>query len=278
MKTVIGEHLPQPLAYVAVSSTVNGDAPRREYSRLALALLATITLHAAMVAWLVTQTTEYTPLNLVTPQESASIQASLIEYSEPPQAPAPAVPTPVLTADRGEREVAKTDSKPQQPERRIAPAKPASPAPQPTVKKARPVKPAPPRPPAPAAVNTPSPGPTPSHGQSQTAAAGADSGRMMQSNSSAQPKNVSAIGCAVPQPDYPRRARRLKQEGEVLVRLVVNPQGELTRYEIARSSGVEALDQAALAAVQKTRCSPYVENGRAIAVMTLQPVNFRLAR
>ena len=100
----------------------------------------------------------------------------------------------------------------------------------------------------------------------------------MQSNSSAQPKNVAAIGCAVPQPDYPRRAQRLKQEGEVLVRLVINPQGQLTRYEIARGSGFDVLDQAALAAVQKIRCTPYIENGQPIAVMTLQPVSFRLGR
>ena len=34
----------------------------------------------------------------------------------------------------------------------------------------------------------------------------------------------------------------------------------------------------ALAAVAQARCTPYRENGQAITVMTLQPVNFRLDR
>ncbi|GEM_PF-254794 len=277
-KTLIGEHFPQPLAYAAVNPATPPRAARHDYSGPALALLSVIALHAVMAAWLVTRTTEYTPLNLVTPQESASIQASLVEFSEPPPAPAPVAQPQVLTADRGEREVAKSESKPPEAEQKPAPARPVAPAPVRKVKKAPPVKPVVSKPAPPQPVRTPPPGPATTSGHSPAPLAGSSSGRMMQSNSSAQPKNVSAIGCAVPEPDYPRRARRLKQEGEVLVRLVVNPQGLLTRYEIARSSGVEALDQAALAAVQKTRCSPYVENGQAITVMTLQPVNFRLAR
>nr|WP_228729495.1 MULTISPECIES: energy transducer TonB [Pectobacterium] len=98
----------------------------------------------------------------------------------------------------------------------------------------------------------------------------------MQNSPGAQPKQVASVGCVVPQPDYPRRAKRLQQEGNVLVRLVISPEGRLIRHDIARSSGYDALDQAAIEAVAQARCTPYRENGQAITVMTIQPVNFRL--
>lgn len=248
--------------------------------RAGLMFLVVAMLHASGAAWLITRTTEYTPLNLVTPQESTTMQASVVEFEPPP--PQVAEQTPVLTAERGEREVAPTLTKPVAPEAPPVAEKPVehTPPPKPIVKKPQVAKPVAQKPLA------PQPEPAPAPAQSATTAsttpgapiAGSSSGRLMQSNSSAQPKNVAAIGCAVPQPEYPRRAQRLKQEGEVLVRLVINPQGQLTRYEIARSSGFDVLDQAALAAVQKIRCTPYIENGQPIAVMTLQPVSFRLGR
>ena len=246
---------------------------------VALTFLAVLMAHAFAAAWLVTQTTEYTPLNLVTPQESATLQASVVEYSEPP--PQAVEQPPVLTADRGQRVVEQVTEPTPEPPPVPAEVKPVVPPPAPKpvmIKKPLP-KPRVPKPVAKPQMPPPEAhtGSATSSSASESTLAGARAGRMMQNNSSAQPKNVDSIGCAVPEPDYPRRAQRLKQEGEVLVKLVINPQGQLTRYEIARSSGVDALDQAALAAVQKIRCTPYLQDGQPITVMTLQPVNFRLA-
>ena len=249
--------------------------------RVALIFLAIVIAHLLAIEWLVTRTTEYTPLNLVTPQESTTIQASVVEYSEPPAQVVEQ--TPVLTADSGDREVQQVVNQPPAPETPSVAKKTViqTPPPKLVVKKTPEAKPVAHKP-VTAKVPTAKPQPaapevtTSSPGQG-VPIAGSSAGRMMQNSSSAQPKNVASIGCTVPEPNYPRRAQRLKQQGEVLVRLVINPQGQLTRYEVARSSGFDALDQAALAAVQKIRCTPYIQDGQPIAVMTLQPVNFRLA-
>ncbi|EPN6935938.1 energy transducer TonB [Klebsiella variicola] len=276
LKAALLEGSRTPLALQPADVTVALPPGGGEKRRAVLAFLAVAALHVLAAGWLVTRTTEYTPLNLVTPQQSATVQATLVEYYEPPQE---VQQPPVMTAERGEREVAPVVPQPPVPSPPAPEVKPATVVPRvkPPVKKTPPPKPQPQ--PAQVAKAPPAAVPTQPSAAAEPGAAipGGSSGRMMQNNSSAQPKNVAAIGCAVPEPDYPRRAQRLKQEGEVLVRLVINAQGQLTRYEVARSSGFDALDEAALAAVQKIHCAPYLQDGQPIAVMTLQPVNFRLA-
>lgn len=95
---------------------------------------------------------------------------------------------------------------------------------------------------------------------------------------SAGAKDVQTVGCRVPAPDYPRQARRLKIEGNVLVTVLINAQGLVQSASVARSSGNEELDEAARRTVMSAACSPYIENGRAIAVRAAQPVSFRLTR
>jgi protein TonB len=94
----------------------------------------------------------------------------------------------------------------------------------------------------------------------------------------AGPKDVNTIGCRVPAPEYPRKAKRLQIEGETLIRLVVNAQGKVAEAEIARSAGNVDLDAAARQAVLGATCTPYIENGHAVAVRALQPVGFHLTR
>lgn len=50
---------------------------------------------------------------------------------------------------------------------------------------------------------------------------------------------------------YPRSAKRLKLEGKVFVHIVISSQGEIMSVRLARSSGHELLDKAAIAQVQK---------------------------
>ena len=253
---------------------------RGEMGKIALSFLTVALLHAGVAALLITRTTEYTPINLLNPAASVSIQATMVEAPEPEPIPEPSPEPPVLTSEQGEREIASV------PEKAIAEEQQTPPPPvkkevhQPPVKPV--VKPQPVRPKTtaerqPAARPAPEPSPSaPEATPGQLTLA--SKGNLMQNNPGAQPKQVASVGCVVPQPDYPRRAKRLQQEGDVLVRLVINPEGRLIRHDIARSSGYDALDQAAVEAVAQARCTPYRENGQAITVMTIQPVNFRLAR
>ncbi|MDX5627939.1 MULTISPECIES: energy transducer TonB [unclassified Brenneria] len=257
------------------------NTPRRgEGKKAVISFLAVLLLHTAAIALLITRTTEYTPLNLVNPAESVTIQAALVEEPEPEPVAEVTPEPPVLTSDQGEREIAPVvEQQPAPPEPLPPPVKREVKTPPKPQVKPRPVQPKTVTQPQPAArTERPSAPASTSPTTAAELAPGNSRGNMMENNPGAIPKNVASVGCAVPQPEYPRRARRLQQEGEVLIRLVIGPEGRLIRHEIARGSGYEALDQAAMSAVAQARCTPYRENGQAISVMTLQPVNFKLSR
>ncbi len=50
---------------------------------------------------------------------------------------------------------------------------------------------------------------------------------------------------------YPKRAKRLKREGQVSVGFIIDRSGQISQIEVARSSGTGSLDHAALTAVRK---------------------------
>ena len=56
-----------------------------------------------------------------------------------------------------------------------------------------------------------------------------------------------------PQPHYPIASRRLREEGEVLVRLCIDSSGEVEKAQIHKSSGYRNLDHSALSALSKWR-------------------------
>ena len=261
----------------SLSMTVAAPA-RGEMGKIALSFLTVALFHASVAALLITRTTEYTPINLLNPAASISIQATMVEAPEPESIPEPSPEPPVLTSEQGEREIAPVPEKPVVEKQQTPPPTVKKEVHQPPVKPV--VKPQPVRPkttaerqPAARPVSEPSSTTPEATPVPQTTAS---KGNLMQNSPGAQPKQVASVGCIVPQPDYPRRAKRLQQEGNVLVRLVISPEGRLIRHDIARSSGYDALDQAAIEAVAQARCTPYRENGQAITVMTIQPVNFRL--
>ncbi|GKW15927.1 hypothetical protein PEC301937_18760 [Pectobacterium carotovorum subsp. carotovorum] len=263
----------QPSRSVAMAVPVRG-----EMGKIALSFLTVALIHAGVAALLITRTTEYTPINLLNPAASISIQATMVEAPEPESIPEPSPEPPVLTSEQGEREIVPVPEKHVVEEQQTPPPPVKKEVHQPPVKPV--VKPQPVRPKTiaerqPAARSTPEPSPA-SPEATPGSLTTASKGNLMQNSPGAQPKQVASVGCVVPQPDYPRRAKRLQQEGNVLVRLVISPEGRLIRHDIARSSGYDALDQAAIDAVAQARCTPYRENGQAITVMTVQPVNFRL--
>lgn len=76
---------------------------------------------------------------------------------------------------------------------------------------------------------------------------------------------------------YPAAARRLRQEGNVLMRLELKPDGSLLQLEIAESSGYEVLDRAALDMVRRATPLPAFPVSMAREALTLTvPVVFSL--
>lgn len=109
------------------------------------------------------------------------------------------------------------------------------------------------------------------------AAAGGKNGKLsnVSADSSVPTRPVSVDSC--PEADYPLSARRRGQEGRVVVRMDVGPNGAVESAAVITSSGVTALDEAAMAASRNCRFSPAVREGVAIAGRIDQPFNFRFA-
>ncbi|HSH85283.1 MAG TPA: energy transducer TonB, partial [Guyparkeria sp.] len=77
-------------------------------------------------------------------------------------------------------------------------------------------------------------------------------------------------------PSYPRAAQRLRQEGEVLLRVMVDADGRPIDWSVARSSGHARLDRAAMDAVAKWRFEPATRGGRPVKGEVIVPLDFRL--
>ena len=96
----------------------------------------------------------------------------------------------------------------------------------------------------------------------------------------AQQKNISKQPRFARQPSapiYPASARRRQQQGTVWLDVELDARGKQIDIQILRSSGVQSLDQAALAAVQKWQFLPEQHNGVAVASRVHIPVAFALA-
>ena len=87
---------------------------------------------------------------------------------------------------------------------------------------------------------------------------------------------VRAVLIEARPPAYPRLARRAQWEGVAVCRITVSPEGDVTRVSIARSSGYEILDEAALAALRTWRFEPGLRKSVAAEVALLHSVRFQL--
>ncbi len=77
-------------------------------------------------------------------------------------------------------------------------------------------------------------------------------------------------------PAYPSLARQRRQQGTVVIEVQLGRRGEQVAREVLRSSGVDSLDRAALAAVEDWRFLPYRENGRPRQSRVQLPIRFTL--
>jgi protein TonB len=79
-----------------------------------------------------------------------------------------------------------------------------------------------------------------------------------------------------PRPAYPPLSRRLGEQGQVIVRVMVGADGVPQSAELRKSSGFERLDQAALATALKWRYVPGKRGGVPEAMPVNVPINFVL--
>lgn len=213
-----------------------------------------VVLHVA-VLWAMNAGLLRRVVEVVVPVQMVS---EMITPPAPQVAPEPPRPEPAPPAPP--KPVAKPQPKPRLP----APRPVAAPSPAPAPRAAQ----AAPEPPAPAPVSEPvavAPAPAPA-----PVAPPAPPRIELPSTSADYLQN--------PQPEYPAISRRLGEQGQVTLRVLIGADGSAQQVELHRSSGYERLDRAALDTVRRWRFVPGKRNGVPEAMWFNVPINFVLER
>jgi len=161
------------------------------------------------------------------------------------------------------------------------PPPPPRPEPKPKPKPAPRPKPHPRPRPAPAPQPA-KPSATPPAAQPSAAAGGAPKAAQARGEQTAkdpdQPRTVGHVDYlgARPRPVYPRISERRGEQGRVVLRVLISPEGRVADVKVRRSSGYSRLDEAAVAAMQHARFRPYTENGIAYKALVDIPFDFVL--
>lgn len=93
----------------------------------------------------------------------------------------------------------------------------------------------------------------------------------------AAPKTVSGVEyIRAPQPNYPSISRRMGETGVVMLRVLIGEKGTAEQVVVQKSSGSNNLDEAGRQAVLRALFKPHLEDGKAIPVYALVPINFQL--
>lgn len=81
-----------------------------------------------------------------------------------------------------------------------------------------------------------------------------------------------------PEPRYPPQSRKLREQGLVVLRVLIDERGTACDVSVERSSGYERLDRAAREAIARAEFRPYLEDGIARRALVLIPIEFSLNR
>ena len=90
------------------------------------------------------------------------------------------------------------------------------------------------------------------------------------------PPRFSADYLQNPAPPYPALARRMHEQGRVLVRVLVSADGIPERIELKASSGFPRLDQSALETIRNWKFVPARQGEQKIAAWVVVPIAFTL--
>lgn len=93
------------------------------------------------------------------------------------------------------------------------------------------------------------------------------------------PKLISTVEYVRhPSPRYPPQSRKMREQGLVMLRVLIDEKGNACSIEIENSSGYARLDHAAREAVARAAFRPYVEDGEPRRAVVLIPIEFSLNR
>lgn len=79
-----------------------------------------------------------------------------------------------------------------------------------------------------------------------------------------------------PRPDYPKAAKRMGEQGKVMLRVLVSVAGAPEKVEIGTSSGSRRLDDAARLAVEQWKFVPARQGDLPVAAWVIVPITFAL--
>lgn len=123
---------------------------------------------------------------------------------------------------------------------------------------------------APADAPSPVTAPTPPPGPVEVTSTGTSDAVQL-----TQP-NFNADYLENPAPVYPAAARRLGEQGRVILRVLVNVRGTADEVQVRTSSGFVRLDETARDTVRRWRFVPARRGPEPVAAWVLIPISFRL--
>ncbi|WP_332674372.1 energy transducer TonB [Aromatoleum sp.] len=243
--------------YRARSGRARAGAPRPLERRLILALVAAAHL-AAAIGFSQFRAEPVTP--------PPPISVALIEPPVviPTPAPPPALPTPPKPEIRKQPPPPKPVVTPAPPKPVKAPVPPA-----PVTEAASAIRNEEPPPPVEPAVAAPAPAAAP-------VAAAPRQAEAPPSVAETVPARFDAAYLNNPTPAYPPLARRMREEGKVLLRVFVTADGAPGKISVSTSSGSTRLDTAAENAVARWRFVPAKQDGRSVDAWVVVPIVFKL--
>lgn len=201
--------------------------------------LFALTLHGAVLHWLGNRPEP------VLPEVPVEIPPMTIEFAAPPPPPQVVEPPPPVVEELAVKPP---------PPKPIPKPKPQPPKPKPVPKPVeQPPQPKQETPPPPAPVAPPAPAPV-----------------------QETPPSANAAYLKNPAPEYPSLAQRRGWEGTVLLRVHVLANGKPSEIQIQKSSGREALDEAAIRAVKRWSFVPAKRGDVAQEGWVTVPLDFRL--
>jgi protein TonB len=92
-----------------------------------------------------------------------------------------------------------------------------------------------------------------------------------------EPPSFGAAYLNNPAPAYPMLARKMGEQGKVLLKVLVSQDGKAETVKVDTSSGHHKLDQAAIEAVKRWSFVPAKRSNQPISAYVLVPVNFTLS-
>lgn len=89
---------------------------------------------------------------------------------------------------------------------------------------------------------------------------------------------VDATRRSNPAPVYPRTSLRRKEQGKVILQVLIQADGSVGEVQVKQSSGFKRLDRSAIKAVKRWRYIPAQQGGHAIEYWYQQPIVFSLRK